>query len=233
MRPSKIFIVRHGESEGNIDKSVYGTKPDYAVRLTPKGIEQSFEAGKCLVSRMVDNGEGKKNCIIYHSPYIRAIETTNHIIRGMKPDVVLTRDMVIEEPRLREQEWHSTTPLSDYTKQAESDRVGYGIFHYQFPFGESCAHVFDRLCGYVTDMGLSFQQSSKFPPNLIIVTHGMTMRVLLMKIFGKTVSEFETWRNPHNCQILELTKEKVHYHFDFETLRKRPLAHEHSLQIEV
>jgi hypothetical protein len=40
-RPKRIFVIRHGESEGNIDKSLFQTKPDNQHSLTENGVEQA------------------------------------------------------------------------------------------------------------------------------------------------------------------------------------------------
>lgn len=37
--------------------------------------------------------------------------------------------------------------------------------------------------------------------NLVIVSHGVTMRVFLMRWFKWTVEQFENLRNPKNCEI--------------------------------
>ena len=44
MKPENIFIVRHGESEGNVDKTIYERKPDYAITLTSTGKNQAYLA---------------------------------------------------------------------------------------------------------------------------------------------------------------------------------------------
>jgi hypothetical protein len=35
--PFRIIIVRHGESEGNVDESAYARLPDWQINLTDKG----------------------------------------------------------------------------------------------------------------------------------------------------------------------------------------------------
>lgn len=50
MKPKRIILLRHAESEGNIDKNIYKTKPDYALNITEKGIKQSKLAGEFLPS---------------------------------------------------------------------------------------------------------------------------------------------------------------------------------------
>ena len=44
MKPKRIILIRHGESEGNLDKGVYAQKPDYSLLLTELGHRQAQEA---------------------------------------------------------------------------------------------------------------------------------------------------------------------------------------------
>lgn len=44
----RIFLVRHGESMGNLDKSVHLRTPDHAIPLSPRGHEQAAAAGAVL-----------------------------------------------------------------------------------------------------------------------------------------------------------------------------------------
>ncbi len=46
MKPQRILIARHGESEGNIDKTAYARIPDYALPLTTNGRQQAEELGR-------------------------------------------------------------------------------------------------------------------------------------------------------------------------------------------
>jgi broad specificity phosphatase PhoE len=46
-----------------------------------------------------------------------------------------------------------------------------------------------------------------FPDNALIVTHGMTLRLFLMKWFHWHVEEFENVRNPKNCQIVIMERQ--------------------------
>ncbi|MCE5166293.1 hypothetical protein HAX54_016983, partial [Datura stramonium] len=72
--PKRIILVRHGESEGNVDKNVYATVPDHRVQLTEKGIEQAKKAGE-LIRGVV----GKSKVYFYVSPFLRTRETLNEI----------------------------------------------------------------------------------------------------------------------------------------------------------
>ena len=46
--PGRIILLRHGESEGNADKTLYRTKPDNLIELTAAGSAQAREAGARL-----------------------------------------------------------------------------------------------------------------------------------------------------------------------------------------
>ena len=44
----RIFLIRHGESEGNLDLSKHRNLPDPVIPLTPAGKEQAVLAGMAL-----------------------------------------------------------------------------------------------------------------------------------------------------------------------------------------
>ena len=46
--PERIVLLRHGESEANVDPSIYERVPDYRIPLTARGVEQAREAGERL-----------------------------------------------------------------------------------------------------------------------------------------------------------------------------------------
>lgn len=62
MKPKYIFLIRHGESMGNVDKTIYRTVPDWKVPLTDRGIFQAKDAGSKLSQRLII-----KDFLIYHS----------------------------------------------------------------------------------------------------------------------------------------------------------------------
>ncbi|NTU51220.1 MAG: phosphoglycerate mutase family protein, partial [Candidatus Aminicenantes bacterium] len=45
MRPKRIILVRHGNSEGNADRERYAIIPDHSLNLTPEGEQQALNAG--------------------------------------------------------------------------------------------------------------------------------------------------------------------------------------------
>ena len=200
MKPDTIFLIRHGESAGNVDKTQYSKTPDYAVNLTPKGIQQAKDAGKRLSSF---NCAGH-NFAVYYSPFFRTIQTLNNIATQF-PVGYFNKRWVREEPRLREQEWCGKLPSEGYSFKQEKERFLYGHFYYRFNNGESCADVYDRVSDFMDTLHRDFEKDD-YPDNVLLVTHGMTLRVFLMRWLHKTVEEFEGWGNPKNCEIFTLKK---------------------------
>ena len=208
MKPKNIFLIRHGESEGNVNKLIYAEKPDYALNLTELGHSQARGAGEFLSLKYGDFND----FAVYHSPFFRTMQTLNSIADQKNSPLLRThkfnRRWVREEPRIREQEWHGKLPVDGYNHDAETERDAYGHFYYRFDGGESCADVYDRVSDFMDTLHRDFQKED-YPENCLIVTHGMTMRLFIMRWFHKTVEEFESWGNPANCQIVQLKKNDV------------------------
>lgn len=197
MKPNKIFLIRHGQSEGNVNKSIYVEKPDYAVHLTEIGRKQASDTGKEL-SRML-RGEQVK---FYISPFWRTRETAVEIEKWFDPWQVVRS---YEDPRLREQEWGHKSGVA-FQMEWERERDAYGHFYWRFPDGESCADVYDRISDFLNTMFRDFQKDD-YPGNAIIITHGMAMRLFLMRWFHYTVEKFEAIKNPKNAAWYLLEKQ--------------------------
>lgn len=68
-----------------------------------------------------------------------------------------------------------------------------GRFYYRRPNAESSADVFDRVGAFCSELvdDLLPSQEEEFD-TCLIVTHGLTMRLILMKLFQWSVETFET-----------------------------------------
>ena len=197
MKPKRIFLVRHGKSEGNLNKSIYKNVPDYAIQLTPVGENQALGVGKEI--RQITGTDFVK---FYVSPFWRTRQTFQKIIEAF-PSLKKDPTTYYEDPRLREQEWCGKLRKDGFMHEIEAERDAYGHFYYRFESGESCADVFDRVSGFLDTLHRDFQKTD-FPENCVIVTHGMTLRVFLMRFFHLSVEEFERLKNPANAQFVLL-----------------------------
>jgi broad specificity phosphatase PhoE len=195
MKPNRIILIRHGESEGNLDRDKYRTVPDYALNLTPRGIEQARAAGLEIKHLL-----GEESLYVYLSSYFRTRQTFQHLQAGFASNLV----RAIEDPRLREMDWgHLRHP--DENDEIMKRRDEYSAFYYRIPDGESGADVYDRVSTFMETLFRDFNKP-EYPQNTLIVTHGLTLRLFLMRWFHWTVEEFENLRNPHNCQIVVMQK---------------------------
>jgi len=206
MKPNRIILVRHGESEGNVDKGQYLTIPDYALNLTSNGIEQAQRAGNEIKEII-----GPENLYVYLSPYFRTRQTYQYIRESIETNIVKTS----EDPRIRELDWgHLRHP--DDNEDIIRARDNFSTFYYRIPDGESGADVYDRVSTFLETLHRDFNKK-EYPQNTLIVTHGLTLRLFLMRWFHWTVEEFENLRNPRNCQVVVMQKNA---HDRYELLTK-------------
>lgn len=196
---------------------IYATIPDYALQLTLFGKDQSMAAGEKIRALI-----GSTDPVQYYvSPFWRTRQT----FLGIRYMVASCKDNYYEDPRLREQEWNQKLGSREgYKDNEECERDHYGHFYYRFNGGESCADVFDRVSDFMNTMFRDFQKK-EFPRNVIIVTHGMTMRLFLMRFFHSPVEEFETWGNPNNGEFYHLERRDKEKYELLTPLKTHQLRH--------
>ena len=218
MKPDRIILVRHGESELNVDRSIQEVKPDYAGELSELGMKQALEAGR-KIQKLI----GDEPVYVYCSPYWRTRQT----YLGIKQSIQIRK--YYEDPRLREQEW--STELAPKDASVDKRRDKYGHFYYRIAGGESCTDVYNRVSDFMGTMFRDFLKPD-YPKNVIIVNHGMTIRVFLMRLLHLTVEEFEILANPKNCDVIVLELNKKTCKYELQTdLRKYP-SYNHPYQFD-
>ncbi|CAL9153224.1 unnamed protein product [Musa hybrid cultivar] len=204
-RPRRIILVRHGQSEGNVDESVYTRVPDPKIGLTPKGRRDAEECGLRIRDLVAGDGADDWKVYFYVSPYRRTLET----LRGLGKAFERSRIAgVREEPRVREQDFGNFQDREKMRIEKEI-RHRYGRFFYRFPNGESAADVYDRITGFRETLRADIDIGRFQPPgerspnmNLVIVSHGLTLRVFLMRWYKWTVEQFEGLNNFDNGGML-------------------------------
>lgn len=180
----KLYLIRHGRSIGNENPEAYKMMPEWKIHLTEEGKKQAENAGKNL-----------SDIAIFHmisSPYVRARETANII----KKQIKTIYSAYQESPLIIERAWGN---LRDEVNQFETREERNHLFDfYRRPTGgESFADVYQRAFVFLEYLKNNFKDE-----NIIIVSHGELLKVLLMIIDGNTVEEFDGLRNPKNCEII-------------------------------
>jgi len=159
--PSVLWIVRHGQSAGNVARDeahrrgahrIPLTTRDVDVPLSDLGREQAASLGKWFA------GRGELPEVVLASPYVRARQTAE-IFRefgGCEPD-----EKICLDERLREKEFGVLDGLTTHgiahlePQQAEFRKL-LGKFYHRPPGGESWCDVIFRLRSLLDTVSLHY-----------------------------------------------------------------------------
>lgn len=194
-----VYLIRHGESEGNANHAVYESVPDWAVPLTEKGKEDSYQLGMDMAKKL--DQFRNANPIVFVSPFVRTQQTFEYWKHGWDDKNGFDITDIREESLLREQRWGKGS------RRDVSQRTKYGTYFYEFENGESVADVDDRIATF-----LLLYNKLQFQRDVIIFAHGMTNRVLLKRLTNSTARELETWKTMKNAEYWKVNP----YNGDFD-----------------
>jgi broad specificity phosphatase PhoE len=153
--PTRLVLVRHGESEGNLadrDARHRGAERldldvrDADIDLSENGRRQAEAVGRWLA----DCDPALRPDLVVSSPYRRATETARLALAGLDVELVL-------DERLRERDLGAFDGLTQaglraaYPEEA-ARRKKVGKFYYEPPSGESWANVAMRVRSFVADL---------------------------------------------------------------------------------
>jgi broad specificity phosphatase PhoE len=198
--PSKIILLRHGLSLGNVDPQAYVDYSDDKIPLIDVGVTQAKEAGTILDSTLSND----VSLDVYCSPYLRTVQT----LEGATSTINRTVNFVKHDSRLREQHWGDFDTIDEQNVAL----TGYSRdpMFYRYPNnGESGLEAQDRLASFVDSIKANIYRDDKTDPyDILVVSHGMSIRLMVGHIMGWTASEIASKRYPRNCEplILEQTK---------------------------
>ncbi|MGN8155099.1 histidine phosphatase family protein [Agrobacterium sp. 22094] len=210
----RIFLVRHGESQGNLDERAYSQFGDHNVPLTQWGYRQAREAGSVIAAYLAGLAEpGLETLRIWYSPFMRTRQSKDALLDALPVESV---GKVREDYLLREQDFGLFTEIYDHAerKQKFPDefekwarlRSNSGKFYARPPDGESRADVAQRMRLFLQTI---MHEARHGHDNVVIVGHGVTNRAFEMSFFQHPVVWFERSVNPGNSDVtlIEGTRE--------------------------
>jgi len=164
MRFTKVSVVRHGQSEGNVRHIYQSSIP--GTSLTKEGRKQAKEAGAVLKHEKVD--------VIYCSPLARTMETAQAIAKETGAEIVVV-------PELMETQFggHDGQVFDHTDKALMHARRMHFIGEektdttYRFDGMETWAQMRDRIAPFLKKM-LPAHRSE----HVVLVTHGDPSRVI-------------------------------------------------------
>ena len=216
---SRLILVRHGESQWNLENRFTGWVD---VPLSKKGIEESISAGKKLKDIEFDT--------MYVSHMLRAIQTLHHII--IESNDKRTPIIYHEEKRIHDWEHHTSDPkteipiymsvdlaeryygnLQGLNKQKTREEYGDEQVHlwrrsYDVnpPSGESLKNTCERTTPYYKKYILKDLQGGK---TVLVSAHGNSLRAITMHIENISEQEIPDIEIPTGVPIVYSFDEKM------------------------
>jgi NAD+ kinase len=216
MLPVNLFLIRHGESEGNRAKRL-SEGGDHSVinslrnthtsmwPLTQKGFEQGTVTGAFLQSYLILNRIHINRMFV--SSYARAMQTAAAL--NLKD-----ADWKID-PRIAERNWGSLDRLSEEERRERYAEVlamrDVEPYFWMPPDGE----CFNALLIRVRDLVDSLDRSNY--ENVVVVCHGEVIKAFRIVLHGLTPMEYAKMEfskdqrdRVHNCQIDHYSRRNPH-----------------------
>jgi probable phosphoglycerate mutase len=207
--PSKLWVVRHGESAGNVARDAAHaaglqdidiSTRDVDVPLSALGRRQSRALGRWFAALPPQN----RPDVVLSSPYLRA-QSTAKIIGEARGFADRVSGLVVDE-RLREKEFgilDRLTKLGIEQRHPElaASRQLVGKFYYRPPAGESWCDVILRLRSVLDTISLHYGGK-----HVLIVAHQVVvlcMRYLIENMDEKTILAIDAEGDVANCAVTE------------------------------
>lgn len=190
-----IFLVRHAQSESNVDPKELHLKTNMAINLSPLGRQQALEAGLFISSYL--QGSTK----VWNSPYNRTRQTAAAITDALKAKNL---GFVEEESiYLAERQFGLVDDVAQYHEKFPLEAKHYKLhkehehdFFVRPPLGESPFDMCTRLDFFIK----SVLREELNIENHIIVSHGAAIRGFIM-MHQKHKYETYTSPNPPNASV--------------------------------
>lgn len=202
--PAALWLIRHGESQGNLaDDRARAEKAarldldirDADVELSDAGREQAESAGRMLAAA----DEGGRPTIVLSSPFRRATETASIALRTSGLDLP-----VLTDERLRERDLGVFDGLTGYgiaeryPEEAER-RARVGKLYYRPPCGESWVDVVLRIRTFLDTLSVRHADE-----RVAVFTHQaviMSFRYVLEELSEQDLLAIDAGPQIANCSV--------------------------------
>lgn len=215
MAITELWLVRHGESVGNLAATAAAAQRahvvevearDADVQLSATGLAQAEALGAWL------GASAEHPTVAFSSPYVRAEQTLLQAINRAG----ITLPTVVDE-RLRDRELGILDMLTHYGIAARfpeeaKRRAWHGKFYYRPPGGESWVDVAFRVRSFLTDLG-----SRGIDGPVLIVAHDAVIMLFLYVCLGmheRELLDFAKENTVLNASITKLSRTSTGWSLD-------------------
>lgn len=197
-----IYLIRHGESEHNVDRFRMAYIHDSKHALTELGRQQAKETAAFLGSLI------KGRTVLYASPYLRTMETAK-AIHALLPD----NTPFYENPLLREWELGNLYDFNNRTPEAKKEFKAAGQFYFRYLNGESLADVYLRATLFMHTVVQRLKEQKRYD-NLVVVTHAAFIQMLLAFLMNWPVEQLENFKPIENASVTKIVEVDGDYAYE-------------------
>ncbi|MEO7040857.1 MAG: histidine phosphatase family protein [Gemmatimonadaceae bacterium] len=207
--PNTLFVVRHGESAGNLARNaanaakaleIHSSCRDVDVPLSPLGERQSTALGHWFGALPID----QRPTVVITSPYLRARQTTDTIKKLGHFRYATDSAGSVQDERFREKEFGILDGLTKYGILARFPeqaalRTSLGKFYHRPPGGESWCDVVLRLRGAFEMMCREFDGE-----RVLVVAHSVVvlcMRYIIEGLTEQDILAIDRSTEVANCSL--------------------------------
>lgn len=208
----RALIIRHGQSEGNVNPVQYIEKGDSKVGLTDLGWKQAIAAGNFLEKYYEEDGT-KHWPYVFLSAYQRTQETLSGLVHGMRQKGLQGSPTIHLDPRLVERFSGATQQLKsirkpvDWRISEQFAQMAEGLYQ-KDPFvtrnmlGDSSKDIYMAVRSFMDGTMRGVDASGD--DDMLIVCHGIVYREFVRAMGDLSMNA--KLPTPGNCDILEATK---------------------------
>lgn len=209
----RIFLVRHGQSLGNVDQAVHEKMADHAIPLSTLGREQAKKAAEKILKHRKEDPYVSPHFRVWESPYLRTKQTADEMYKIFQADPDFVSPMGIGIDRrlhvlLCEQQFGLFDGIPDdkLPELYPAEHAHYekclafeGKFWAPMPLGESRFDVAKRVH---QAFGTFHRDNDRHNiKEIVVVCHGTTLRAFVMMWLHYTPEWFDAEPNPENGAV--------------------------------
>jgi broad specificity phosphatase PhoE len=224
--PSCLAIVRHGESERNVEKDSAKSKDahsfgaglrDIDTPLTEKGHRQARTTGEFLAKDYAFDA-------VFSSPYLRTIQTAEEIIGQLRSKPALVREERVREIEFGILDGLTAKGMKEHYPEEFARRQREGKYWYRPPGGESRPDVALRVHSFLGTLARDYRRKI-----VLVVCHSVVVLVFrrLLERWGETeYMKTDSEDDVKNCSMTV-------YQYDLELNKFALACYNETIKIDV
>jgi broad specificity phosphatase PhoE len=204
--PQEIWVVRHGQSAGNVARDIAEAAAGHLIDIVERDVDVPLSdlgerQSAALASWFASLPDGNRPNVVLHSPYRRAADTANIVIERMERAALLA---VQADERLREKEFGildrlTTHGIAHKYPELYDQRQHVGKFYFRPPGGESWCDVILRLRSVLDTLTREYRRE-----RVLIVGHQVIVncfRYLFERLDEASVLAADRAGDVPNCSV--------------------------------